>query len=161
MDLVFARCKHIRLFLHQSDNSLRLFCDVTSISFTVFPPVSRDESSANRDFLPFLSYMCSGRSFLNMQNSRGPRILPCETPDCMVPTADSLPFAQTYCDLSDTYDWKRGMTDELFKCTFNCCCRIVWSTKSKEFSTSKNTAPTVLERSITDSHIPHIADRAV
>ena len=34
--------------LHQSDTSLRLFCNVTSMSFTVFPLVSRDESSANR-----------------------------------------------------------------------------------------------------------------
>ena len=63
--------------------------------------MSRDESSANREFLTFLSCMCSGRSFINMQNSRGPRILPCGTPDCMVPIAENLPFAQTYCDLSD------------------------------------------------------------
>ena len=119
----FSGCKHIRLFLHQPDTSLRLFCNVTSISFTVFPLVSRNESSANREFLTFLSCMCSGRSFINMQNSRGPRILPCGTPDCMVPTADNLPFTQTYCDLSDWYDWKKGMTEELFKYTLTFCCR--------------------------------------
>ena len=111
MHLVFSRCKHIRLFLHQPDTSLRLFCNVTSISFTVFPLVSRDESSANREFLTFLSCMCSGRSFINIQNSSGPRILPCGTHDCMVPIADNLPFAQTYCDLSDRYDWKKGTTE--------------------------------------------------
>ena len=61
----------------------------------------RDASSANREFLTFLSCMCSGRSFINMQNSRGPRILPCGTPGCLVATADNLPFAQTYCGLSD------------------------------------------------------------
>ena len=33
--------------------------------------MSRDESSANREFLTFLSCVCSGRSFINMQNSRG------------------------------------------------------------------------------------------
>ena len=32
----------------------------------------------------------------------------------MVPTVDNLPFAQTYFDLSDKYDWKKGMTEELF-----------------------------------------------
>ena len=42
-------------------------------------------------------------------------MLPCGTPDFMVPTADSLPFAQIYCDLSDRYDWKKGMTEELFE----------------------------------------------
>ena len=47
-----------------------------------------------------------------MQNSRGPRILPCGTPDCMVPTAENLPFAQTFSDLSDRYDWKKGTTAE-------------------------------------------------
>ena len=103
----FSGCKHIRLFLHQSDKSFILFCNVASISFTVFPLVSRDESSANREFLTFLSYMCSGKSFINMQNSRGPTLLPCGTPDCMVPIAENLPFAQTYCDLSDRYDWKK------------------------------------------------------
>ena len=51
MNLVFSGCKYIRLFLHQPDTSLRLFCNVTSISFTVFPLVPRDESSANRAFL--------------------------------------------------------------------------------------------------------------
>ena len=54
-----------------------------------------------------------------MQNSRGPRILPCGTPDCMVPIAENLPFAQTYCDLSDRYDWKKGTAEELFKYTLN------------------------------------------
>ena len=44
----------MKLFLHQSDTSLRLFCNVTSISFTVFPLVSRDELLANREFLTFL-----------------------------------------------------------------------------------------------------------
>ena len=53
MHSVFSRCKHIRLLLHQSDTLLRLSCNVTSISFTVFPLVSRDESSANREFLTF------------------------------------------------------------------------------------------------------------
>ena len=33
----FSGCKHIRLFLHQPDTLLRLFCNVTSISFTRFP----------------------------------------------------------------------------------------------------------------------------
>ena len=51
--LVFSGCKHIRLLLRQSDTSLKLFCNVTSISFTVFPLVSRDESPANREFLTF------------------------------------------------------------------------------------------------------------
>ena len=51
----------------------------------------------------------------------------------MVPKEDNLPFAQTYCDVSDRYDWKKGMTEELFKYTFNFCCRIVWSTNSKAF----------------------------
>ena len=119
------------MFLHQPDTSLRLFCNVTSVSFTVFPLVSRDESSANRDCLTVLSCMCSGRSYKNIQNSSGPRILPCGTPDCMVPIADNLPFAQTYCELSDRYDWKKGTTEELFKYTLNFCCRIVWSTRSK------------------------------
>ena len=137
MHLVFLECKLIRLFLHQPDTSLRLFCNVISISFTVSPFVSRDESSANREFLTFLSRMCKGRSFINMQNSRGPRILPCGTPDCMVPTADNLPFAQTYCDLSDRYYWKKGTTEELFKYTLKFCCRIVWSTRSKAFLKSK------------------------
>ena len=27
------------------------------------------------------------------------------TPDCMVPTAESLLFMITHCDLSDRYDW--------------------------------------------------------
>ena len=107
--LFFSGCKHIRLLLHQSDTSLRLFSNVTSISCSVFP--LRDESSANREFLTFLSYICSGRSVIKMQKSRGPRILPCEIPDCMVPIADSLPFAQTYCDLSDRYDWKKGVAE--------------------------------------------------
>ena len=39
----------------------------------------------------------------------------------------SLPFAR----LSDRYDWKKGMTDELFKYTPKFCRRFVWSTKSK------------------------------
>ena len=80
-----------------------------------------------------------------MQNSRGPRILPCRTPDCMVSIADNLPFAQTYCDLPDRYDWKKGTRGELFKYTLNFCCRIVWSTRSKAFLKSKNT-PTISER---------------
>ena len=96
-----------------------------------------------------------------MQNSRGPRILPCGTPDCMVPIADNLPFALTYYDLSDWYDWKKGTTGELFKYALNFCCRIVWSTRPKAFLKSKNTAPTISERSTADSHISHIADRAV
>ena len=53
----FSGCKHIRLFLHQPDTSFRLFCNVTSISFTVFPLVSRDESSANTEFLSFFFYL--------------------------------------------------------------------------------------------------------
>ena len=114
MFLVFSGCKLIRLFLHQPDTSFRLFCNITSVFFTVFPLVSRDESSANREFLTFLPCMCSGRSFINMQNSRGPRILlPCGTPDCMVPIAENLPFAQTYCDLSDRYDWKKGTAEDI------------------------------------------------
>ena len=161
MHLVFSGCKHIRLFLHQPDTSLRLFCNVTYISFTVFPLVSRDESSANREFLNCLSCMCSGRSFINIQNSSGPRILPCGTPDCIVPIADNLPFAQTYCDLSVKYDWKKGTTEELFKYTLNFCCRIVWSTRSKAVLKSNNTAPKISEPSTADSHISHIADRAV
>ena len=115
MYLVFSGCKHIRLFLHQRDTSLRLFCNVTSISFTVCSLVSRDESSANREFLTFLSCMCNGRSFINIQNSSGPRILPCGTLYCMVPITEHLPFAQTYCDLSDRYDWKKSTTEESFK----------------------------------------------
>ena len=67
--LSFSGCKHIMLFLHQSDTSLRLFCNVTSISFTVSPLVSRVESSANREFLTFLSCMCSGRSFINIEKA--------------------------------------------------------------------------------------------
>ena len=59
--------------------------------------------------------MYNGRSFISMQKPEDRKILPCGTPDCMVPTADNLPFAQTYCDLSDRYDWKKGMTEELFK----------------------------------------------
>ena len=78
----------MRFFLHQSETSVILFCSLTSISFSVFPLVSRDESSANREFLTFLSYMCSGGSFMNMQNRRGPNILPCGTPVCIAPTAD-------------------------------------------------------------------------
>ena len=61
--------------------------------------------------------MC--KSFMNMQKNKGPRILPCGTPDCMVPTADNLPFAQTYCDLSERYDWKKGMTEVLFNYSLN------------------------------------------
>ena len=37
----------------------------------------------------------------------------------MVPIPNNLPFAQTYCDLSDRYDWKKGTTEELFKYTLN------------------------------------------
>ena len=81
-----------------------LFCSLTSISFSVFPFVSRNESSANREFLTFLSCMCSGRSFMNMQNRRSPNILPCGTPVYIAPTDDSLPFTDTYCDLSERYD---------------------------------------------------------
>ena len=55
--------------------------------------------------------MCSGRSFINIQKSRGPKILPCGTPDCMIPTAETLLFAQTYCDLCDRCDWKKGMRE--------------------------------------------------
>ena len=98
---------------------------------------------------------------LNLQmctkkKSRGPRTLPCGTPDCMVPNVDSLPFAQTYCDLSDRYDLMKGMTEWLFKYTLIFGCRIVWSTKSKAFLKSKNTAPTSSERSIAESYISHI-----
>ena len=85
----------------------------------------------------------------------------CLVEHCMVPIADNLPFAQTYCDLSDRYDWKKGTTYELFKYTLNFCCRIVWSTRSKVFLKSKNTAPTISERSTADSQLSHIADRAV
>ena len=85
-----------------------------------------------------------------MQKSRGPRILPCGTPDCVISTADSLPFAQTYCDLSDRYGWEKGMTEELFNYALNFCCKIVWSTKSKVFLKSK-TQPS--ERSTADTHI--------
>ena len=68
MHLVFfLGCKHIRLLLHQCDTSLRLFCIVSSISFVVFPFMCRDESSANREFRTFLSWICSGRSFVDMQ----------------------------------------------------------------------------------------------
>ena len=79
----------------------------------------------------------------------------------LVPIADHLPFAQTCCDLSDRYDSKEGTTKELFKYTLNFCCRIVWSTRSKAFLKSENTAPTISERSTADSHISHIADRAM
>ena len=65
------------------------------------------------------------------------------------------------CDLSDLYDWKKAMTKWLFKYTINFCCTITWSTKSKVFLTSKNTGPTMSGRSIADSYIPHIADRAM
>ena len=51
--------------------------------------------------------------------------------NCVVPTADNLPLTQTYCDLSDRYDWKEGMTEEIFKYTLKFCSKIVWSTKSK------------------------------
>ena len=54
----------------------------------VCPFVSRDESSAKREFLTFLSCMCSGKLLINIQESRGSRMLPCGTPICMVPTAD-------------------------------------------------------------------------
>ena len=64
-----SQCKHIRLFLHQLDTSLRLFYNVTFISLTVSPFVSRDESSTNSQFLTFLSSMCSGRSIINMQEA--------------------------------------------------------------------------------------------
>ena len=104
--------------------------------------MSRDETSTNR-VSDFLSCMCSGRSFIDMLKSRGPRILPCGTPDCMAPTADSLPFAQAYCDPSDRYDWKKGMAEWLFKYTLNLCCRIVWSTNSKAFLKSVSTGPTI------------------
>ena len=73
----------------------------------------------------------------------------------MVPTADSLPFAQTYYDLFDRYDWEKGTTEELFKDTIHFCCRIVWSTKSKAFLKSKNTAPIISELSVADSHTSH------
>ena len=112
-------CKHTSLLLHQFDTLLRVFCNVSSISFTVFPLVWRDELSVNREFLTFLSCICSGRSFINVQKSKGPRILPCGTPGCMVPTADSLPFAQTSCALSVGYDWKKGRRECLFKYTLN------------------------------------------
>ena len=104
--LVFSGCRDMRLFLHQSETSVILFCSLTSISFSVFPLVSRNESPANRQFLTFLSCMCSSRSFMNMQNRRGPNILPCGTPVCIAPTADSLPFTHTYCDLhvSERYE---------------------------------------------------------
>ena len=113
MHLVFSGCKHIRL----SDTSFKLFCNVTSVSFALFPLVSRDDSSANREFLTLLFYMCSGRSLIDTQKSKGQRILPCGTPDCMVPAADNFLFAQTYCDLSDRYAWKKGVTEEFFKYT--------------------------------------------
>ena len=104
MQLVFSGCKHMRFFLHQSETLVILFCYPTSTSFIVFPLVSRDESSANREFLSFLPCMCSGWSFMNMQNRRGPNILPCGTLVCIAPTAGSLPFTHTYCDLSDRYE---------------------------------------------------------
>ena len=90
--LVFSGCRDMRFFLHQSETSMILFCSLTSVSFSVFPLVSRDESSANREFLTFLPCMCSGRSFMYMQNRRGPNILPCGTPVCIAPSADSLPL---------------------------------------------------------------------
>ena len=79
--------------------------------------MSRDESSANK--LPdyFVLYVRWQIIYKYAQKSRSPRILPCRTPDCMIPTADIVPFAQTCCDLSDRYDWKKRMTDELFKYT--------------------------------------------
>ena len=60
MHLVFSGCKHIRLFLHQPDTSFRLFCNVISISFTVFPLVSGDESSANRGVSDFFVLYVQG-----------------------------------------------------------------------------------------------------
>ena len=39
---------------------------------------------------------------MNMQNRRDPNILPCGTPVHIPPTADSLPFTHTYCDLYET-----------------------------------------------------------
>ena len=95
-----------------------------------------------------------------MQKSRSSRYCFVEH-DCMVPAADSLLFAHTYCDLSDRYDLKRGMTEELFKYTLKFCCRVVWSTESKAFVKSKKTAPTISKLSLAGSHISHIADRAV
>ena len=106
-------------YFYTSQTLREIFSNVTSTSFTVFPLVSRDESSADREFLNFLSCMCSGKSFITVQKSRGPRILPCGIPDCIMPTADSLPFSQTDCDLSDRCGWKKGMTETLFKYTFN------------------------------------------
>ena len=102
-----------------------------------FSHLCQEMNHQQTEFLTLLSFMCSGRSFINKQNSSGPRILPCGTPDCMVPIAENLPFAQKYCDLSDRYDWKKGTTEELFKYTLNFCCRIVWSTRSKAFLKSK------------------------
>ena len=49
-----------------------------------------------------------------------PAVLMDDGSNCMVPTADSLPtadclsFAQAYSDLSDRYDWKKGMTEWVF-----------------------------------------------
>ena len=63
---------------------------------------------------------------MKMQNRRDPRTLPCRTPVCVVPTAGSLPFVHTDCDLSERYNWKKNrMTEGLLKyaCTF--CCKIV------------------------------------
>ena len=116
-------------------------------------------------FQPFISActynnVCVVDHF-NMLKSRGPRILPFGTPDCMASTTDSLTFAQTYCDLSDMYDWKQRMTKWLFKYTLNFCYRIVLCIKPNVFLKSNNTAPTISERLIAHSHISHIAHRAV
>ena len=124
MHLVFAGCQHIWLYLHQSDTSLKLFCNVTSISCTVSGLRQEMHCKKTESFLLLLLLLLLLFCFVlyvqwqiisKYAKSRGPKILPCGTPDCMVPTAYNLPFAQTYCDLFDRYDWKKGMTEELFK----------------------------------------------
>ena len=47
-----------------------------------------DGSAANRALPTLLSCMCNGRLFINIQNRRGPRMLPGGTHVCMVPTAE-------------------------------------------------------------------------
>ena len=56
-----------------------------------FPFVSRDESSAKRELLTFLSCGCSDRSMMNIHSRTGRRTLPCRTPVCMVPAAGRMP----------------------------------------------------------------------
>ena len=139
-----------------------LFCSLPSISFSAFPRVSREESSANREFLTFLSCMCSGRSFMNMQNRRGPNKLPCcGTPVYIAPTADSLPFSNTNLAYLKGMNQKRGRQTGYSNIPLFFAARSSDPLDQRLFLKSRNTTPTISERSIADSHMSHNADRAV